>query len=133
MLCLITNNYCYFDGGDLTICDCVVSDVVARRERKIEEQGGVCCWFRNGKLGIRCFGQFLHGYCETEEHEEHGSCRGHKHNSTGESADSNGSGRGGKKSPAVVGYVDSCLGIVACVSHHVEQGALVAARRLAGF
>lgn len=116
----MSNNFWYSNGGDLTICYCVVSDVVARREGKVEEQGRMCCWFRSGQLGNLCFVQFLHRYCEAEEHKEHGSGRGHEHNSTGKAADGNGSGRGGKKSPTAVGYVDSCLGISACVAHHVE-------------
>jgi hypothetical protein len=102
----------------------VVSDVVGWRVGKEEEQSRVLRRLVGVTVGIRVR-EALETNRHAHEHHDHGSGRQHEHLSARESRDNEGNDGGGDKTPALVGNVDACLGVVLGESHQLEKKVLV--------
>ena len=117
--------------GQRTVCQGIVSNVVAGREAKVEEQGGDA-----GRLvvqsdvegGLHALKRNGHG-AEARAHETGGK---HVHVAALEAGDVEGDEGAVDETPAGVGQVDARLGVGGGVAHHAEEDAgVVAEQRVA--
>jgi len=104
---------------EVSVCERVVTDVVAGRVCEEEDERGDLRSLIFGAVGI--------GDLETLEsdghgHEDHGhgSSGKHEHPATAESSDDEGDSDTVDQTPALVGDVDARLGVLGGVSHHLE-------------
>lgn len=119
-------------GKGLTVCKCVVADVVAGLVRKVEDQrGNPSCSIPVPR--IRCLAELLEtdGYCDEDgAHQRRGE---HEHVAAPEPRDDQGGDGGSEQTPAVVGEVDSGLCEIGGIPHHAEEEAgVVREQRVAG-
>lgn len=83
-----------------------------------------CCWIT--LFHVCCYFQLLEGDGKANEDEEYYCGGGHEYYAAGEVGYDNGGDGCGEERPAVLGSVDSCLGVASNIAYHFIERVLVA-------